>query len=476
MSETLNWKEHLRENPVFGILEPEDIDELLRPELSGEQRFNDKDVILREGGSGTSLYVIGKGQVRVDAHAPDGSPITLARLSEGDVFGEMSFFDKKPRSASVIVDDEGGCIVREIMGENFHDFLIAHPRLEFKLTLILSDRLRRVTEGAINMQYRALAEKFELLNVKNEAQLETINNALKTTTALFDATDNRVKEISERAESVVGSVRQNQSWLKALLAGVSVFAAVSGTTIGYYAYNKYEEVETSIANAQVNIDKTKESAETIQALSKSMVVQNELFPRYFGLIMLQQVLDEDVINMHMTDDGGIDNAKKQRALDWLGTILGESDEDLFKATLEKLFTEALTNGNGRSNLRAIIHGTVSQIPDRRKILVYYLLLTSFYLDGLAESNQYKETLTDLNDAIESYKNLSGETFREVFKDIVGPQNVEEFMYARFYAQSYAKLDNSSAQDSASLEAINIEARTKARSNVAVLTEAWKSLP
>lgn len=464
MSETLNWKEHLRENPVFGILEPEDIDELLRPELSGEQRFNDKDVILREGGSGTSLYVIGKGQVRVDAHAPDGSPITLARLSEGDVFGEMSFFDKKPRSASVIVDDEGGCIVREIMGENFHDFLIAHPRLEFKLTLILSDRLRRVTEGAINMQYRALAEKFELLNVKNEAQLETINNALKTTTALFDATDNRVKEISERAESVVGSVRLNQSWLKALLAGVSVFAAVSGTAIGYYVKEYWGKMEIQMKIVERNVSK-------ITSASESIVVQTQLLPEVVDFILADKILNELYT---LNDPENLE--KKQQMLERLRIIMSEGSDHIFELTLERLYTETLTNEDTRPVLRTIIQETVRQLPDRRKILISYVVLTSLYLDGLHEGGQFEAAKSDLGAAIDSYKLRFDTPFRDDFEDIVGPQNAEDFLYARFYAQSYAKLDNSSAQDSASLEAIDIEARMKARSNVAGLTKAWKLLP
>lgn len=464
MSETLNWKEHLRENPVFGILEPEDIDELLRPELSGEQRFNDKDVILREGGSGTSLYVIGKGQVRVDAHAPDGSPITLARLSEGDVFGEMSFFDKKPRSASVIVDDEGGCIVREIMGENFHDFLIAHPRLEFKLTLILSDRLRRVTEGAINMQYRALAEKFELLNVKNEAQLETINNALKTTTALFDATDNRVKEISERAESVVGSVRQNQSWLKALLAGVSVFAAVSGTTIGYYVKEYWGKMEIQMEIVERNVS-------TIASASESIVVQTQLLPEVVDFILADKILTELYT---LNDPENLE--KRQQVLERLRIIMSEGSDHIFELTLERLYTETLYNEDTRPVLRTIIQETVRQLPARRKVLISYVVLTSLYLEGLHEGGQFEAAKNDLGAAIDSYKLRFDTSFRDDFEDIVGPENAEDFLYARFYAQSYAKLDNSSAQDSASLEAIDIEARMKARSNVAGLTKAWKLLP
>ena len=64
------------------------------------RKFEKGDVLIRENELSRKMFVLHKGKVRVyKSHM--GQKVTLAVLNEGEIFGEMSFFDSKPRSATV---------------------------------------------------------------------------------------------------------------------------------------------------------------------------------------------------------------------------------------------------------------------------------------------------------------------------------------------------------------------------------------
>jgi CRP/FNR family cyclic AMP-dependent transcriptional regulator len=69
------------------------------------KKFAAGDVIFRQGDPAGEMYVIRNGRVAVSL-LDDGTPTTLATLKKGDFFGEMSFFDGKPRSATVTALDD----------------------------------------------------------------------------------------------------------------------------------------------------------------------------------------------------------------------------------------------------------------------------------------------------------------------------------------------------------------------------------
>src|SRR4051794_17616621 len=52
----------------------------------------DGDTVFEEGELGHCCYIIHHGTVRVIRRFPDGRRITLARMSAGEVFGELALF------------------------------------------------------------------------------------------------------------------------------------------------------------------------------------------------------------------------------------------------------------------------------------------------------------------------------------------------------------------------------------------------
>jgi CRP-like cAMP-binding protein len=59
------------------------------------------DVVVAEGDTSKSFYVIEKGALEV-RKTLGGKEVALAQLADGDLFGFMAFVDGKPRSASVV--------------------------------------------------------------------------------------------------------------------------------------------------------------------------------------------------------------------------------------------------------------------------------------------------------------------------------------------------------------------------------------
>ncbi len=66
------------------------------------KRYNAGDFILTEGGISDTLYIIAEGEVRISRRIPDMGEETLTFLKRGEIFGEVAWIDRSPRSADAI--------------------------------------------------------------------------------------------------------------------------------------------------------------------------------------------------------------------------------------------------------------------------------------------------------------------------------------------------------------------------------------
>ncbi len=87
--------------------------------------------ILEEGTVGDSLYIVKSGRVRVTKKDPRGRTVTLAVLDRGDHLGEVSLFDRGPRSASVLAEEN--CEILEITGRDLERLLSSNVNMATKL-------------------------------------------------------------------------------------------------------------------------------------------------------------------------------------------------------------------------------------------------------------------------------------------------------------------------------------------------------
>jgi CRP/FNR family transcriptional regulator, cyclic AMP receptor protein len=63
-------------------------------------------VLLREGEIGEEMFIVVRGSIVISKMVKDRVEQVLARIGPGDFFGEMSLFDRSPRSATVQADSD----------------------------------------------------------------------------------------------------------------------------------------------------------------------------------------------------------------------------------------------------------------------------------------------------------------------------------------------------------------------------------
>jgi len=98
-------------------------------------------LILLAEEEGDTLFVIGKGTVKVSITSEDGREVILSILREGDFFGEMSLLDGKPRSATVTaLEDTEAFLIRR---PEFLKLLEKVPQISIRLLEELTGRLRK---------------------------------------------------------------------------------------------------------------------------------------------------------------------------------------------------------------------------------------------------------------------------------------------------------------------------------------------
>src|SRR3989344_6751368 len=66
---------------------------------STSKKLEKGQLLFREGDASDAMYVVKKGRIAITKTKGD-SEIELADMGPGQMFGEMAFFDKKPRSAN----------------------------------------------------------------------------------------------------------------------------------------------------------------------------------------------------------------------------------------------------------------------------------------------------------------------------------------------------------------------------------------
>lgn len=98
-------------------------------------------LIFTEGEIGEEMYIIIEGEVEISKRTSVETSKTLIVLKKGDIFGEMSLIEKKPRSATAIATAPTRLLS---MDESlFFPMIEKNPDFAVKIVRILSERIRR---------------------------------------------------------------------------------------------------------------------------------------------------------------------------------------------------------------------------------------------------------------------------------------------------------------------------------------------
>ena len=129
----------LTEVPIFRMMSVEDIHALAdgaRPLLLGPTQR-----LVVEGQEGTSLFLVGDGEVEVRLRKDDGTDWLVETMGQGEVVGEMALLTGEPRAATVRSVNE--TIVYEVGRQQYEPLLLAHPEWLDELAAVMEERLAR---------------------------------------------------------------------------------------------------------------------------------------------------------------------------------------------------------------------------------------------------------------------------------------------------------------------------------------------
>lgn len=135
-------RELLAKVPFFRALPPDEFDriaELLRP-----RTFLADDVIVREGDMGDSMFLIGRGVVRVTIGGGGVGLVPIATLLAGEFFGEMAVLSANPRSATVTAVTH--CTLYELTRIDMEAVAVVCPTIEAILEATATERSARLAE------------------------------------------------------------------------------------------------------------------------------------------------------------------------------------------------------------------------------------------------------------------------------------------------------------------------------------------
>jgi len=143
---------------IFGDLTPDEMEEVAR--RCRWRRFRREDQIVRADDDTDDVYFVVGGTVRAEVYSSSGRAVTFRDLGTGDVFGELSAIDQKPRSANIIA--LGDVTIASVSAAEFWHLLqeypaVAQATLRHLTTLVraLSDRVVEFSTLAVRNRIHA---------------------------------------------------------------------------------------------------------------------------------------------------------------------------------------------------------------------------------------------------------------------------------------------------------------------------------
>jgi CRP/FNR family transcriptional regulator len=139
----------LRQAPLFNALDEEEA-RALRRQMT-EVKLSRGEHLFSEGDDGDCLYVVLDGKMKLTRAATDGRENLLSVLGPGDMFGELSLFDPRPRTstASAVTD----ATLASLRHESLRPWLKERPEVSTHMLRALAQRLRRANDVTADLVF-----------------------------------------------------------------------------------------------------------------------------------------------------------------------------------------------------------------------------------------------------------------------------------------------------------------------------------
>ncbi|HAR63966.1 MAG: hypothetical protein DKM50_12980 [Candidatus Margulisiibacteriota bacterium] len=103
------------------------------------KQYSSGELVVKEGDVSDQLFLVVSGSLKIVKDIGTEDEKAIALLTDGEMFGEMSYFDNLPRSASVVAATDSEVLVLD--REQFDMIFQLHPKWTTKIIQSLSNRI-----------------------------------------------------------------------------------------------------------------------------------------------------------------------------------------------------------------------------------------------------------------------------------------------------------------------------------------------
>jgi CRP-like cAMP-binding protein len=112
-------------------------------------KYEPGEIVFHEGDASRSMYIIKSGVILIQKRTMKGQ-VEIARLRSGEVLGELSFFDRDPRSATAVAVSDVELVVVDF--ESLDKIYSTVPSYIKTIVAAVARRLRRANETIKRLQ------------------------------------------------------------------------------------------------------------------------------------------------------------------------------------------------------------------------------------------------------------------------------------------------------------------------------------
>jgi CRP-like cAMP-binding protein len=112
------------------------------------RHYRPRQRLFREGEAGDHVIALLSGRVKVSVQTRSGREILLAVKEPGDLIGELSAIDGRPRSATAVALEPVDALV--VSAPAFVEFIEGHPRIAVRLLRTLAAQIRDADRRSVD--------------------------------------------------------------------------------------------------------------------------------------------------------------------------------------------------------------------------------------------------------------------------------------------------------------------------------------
>ena len=143
--------------PLFETLSNDDLDAL--SQTLQRRTFAAGAMVFAQGDAGSAMYIVEDGELNIHLPGEGSRRISLKDIARGEFFGELSLFDDKSRSASVLATTDA--VLLELRRDTLESYLGGRPAAAMAILRTMSGRLRETNAMLSARVARNVDEEFD---------------------------------------------------------------------------------------------------------------------------------------------------------------------------------------------------------------------------------------------------------------------------------------------------------------------------